>query len=231
VLVSGCAPILGALTQRVARRCADARATWLPASSLRSLDLLREGLVHVAGVHFSEAAAGEDNADAVRRLFPGERMLFVNLTRWRQGLVVAAENPLGIRSGAEILRPGIRLAMREESSAAHKLLAALLARERAESIVLGGPYAAGHEEVAQLVRCGAADAGIAIESVALAADLDFVPITEERFDLVVRAGQAESAPVARLLETLDDAGFRAETAELPGYDAETCGHVTTHDAA
>jgi len=231
VLVSGCAPILGALAQRVGRRRADGRATWVPAGSLRSLDLLAEGLVHVAGVHFSEAAAGEDNVEAVRRRFPKERMLVVNLTRWRQGLVVAADNPLDIRSAAEILRPSIRLAMREEGAAAHKLLAALLAREGATSRVLGGPFAAGHAEVAQLVRSGAADVGVAIESVAIAAGLDFVPLTEERFDLVVPATFADTAPVARFMETLDDAAFRAEAAELPGYDVRISGHVTTLEAA
>jgi len=187
--------------------------------------------VHVAGVHFSEQAAGEDNVDAVRRRFPREAMLVVNLTRWRQGLVVAPGNPLVIRSGAEILRPGVRFAMREEGSAAHKLLTTLLGRQGAERTVLGGPFAAGHDEVGQLVRCGAADAGIAIEGAALAAGLDFVPLTEERFDLVVPAALAEIAPVARLLETLDDAGFRAETAELPGYDAALTGHVITLEAA
>jgi putative molybdopterin biosynthesis protein len=67
--------------------------------------------------------------------------------------------------------------------------------------------------------------------VALASDLDFVPLTEERFDLVVPAELADDAPVARLLDTLDDQGFRAEAAGLPGYDVEICGHVTTLEAA
>jgi molybdate-binding protein len=158
-------------------------------------------------------------------------MLVVNLTRWRQGLVLAPGNPLGILSASAILRPDLKLAMREEGSAAHKLLTTLLAREGADRLVLRGPFASGHVEVAQLVRCGAADVGVAIESVALAAGLDFVPLTEERFDLVAVASVAEAAPVARLIDALDDAGFRAETAQLPGYDLEISGHVTTLEAA
>jgi putative molybdopterin biosynthesis protein len=81
------------------------------------------------------------------------------------------------------------------------------------------------------VRCGAADAGVAIESVALAAGLGFVPLTEERFDLVVPASVAESAPVSRLLESLDDPAFKTEMGHLPGYDADLVGHVTTVEAA
>jgi putative molybdopterin biosynthesis protein len=231
VLVSGCAPILGALAQRVGGRFADARATWLPMSSRRSLDLLEQGLVHVAGLHLPTGPPGEDNAAAVRRRFPDQRMLLVNLTRWRQGLVLPSGNPLAIRSGADLLRRGLKLTRREDGAGAHALVQRLLSEQGADNARLPGPSASGHEEVAQLVRHGAADVGVAIESVALAAGLDFVPLTEERFDLVVPAHIAETAPVSRLLEMIDDPAFRAEMAQLPGYDAELAGHSTTLDAA
>jgi molybdate-binding protein/DNA-binding XRE family transcriptional regulator len=231
VLVAGCAPLLGTLAQRVGARFGDARATWLASNSRRSLDLLHARLVHVAGVHLSETGPGEDNAAVVRARFPGERMLIVNLTRWRQGLVVPAGNPLALRSSADLLRPGLRLARREAGAGAHKLLRMLLEQEGAADAPLFGPSASGHAEVAQLVRCGAADVGVAIESVALAAGLGFVPLAEERFDLVVPAALAETIQVARLLESLDDPGFRTEVAHLPGYDVALAGHVTTLEAA
>lgn len=231
VLVSGCAPVLASLVRRVGRRSVEARATWLPATSRHSLDLLDDGLVHVAGVHFADASSGEDNVEAVRRRFPDRRMLVVNLTRWRQGLVVAPGNPLAIRGAAALLRPGVRFARREEGASAHKLVTSLLAQEGVEHAHLSGPLASGHEEVAQLVRFGAADVGVAIEGVALAAGLAFVPLTDERFDLVVPADVAEWGPVARLIATLEDPGFRAEVAHLPGYDVESSGHVTTVEAA
>jgi molybdate-binding protein/DNA-binding XRE family transcriptional regulator len=231
VIVSGCAPVLGALAQRVGRRFVDARAAWIHAGSHRSLEMLESGLVHVAGIHLSRETSGEDNVETIRARFPRERMLVINLTRWRQGLVVAPGNPLAIRNGAGVLRPGLKLARREEGSAAHKLLSVLLAREGVDHPTLSGPYAAGHAEVAQLVRCGAADFGVAIESVALAAGLGFVPLAEERFDLVVPAAMAETAPVSRLLQALEDPAFKTEMAHLPGYDTALVGHVTTVEAA
>jgi molybdate-binding protein/DNA-binding XRE family transcriptional regulator len=229
VLVAGCAPVLGTLVQRVGEHYADARATWLSASSSRSLDLLDEELVHVAGLHLG--GSGGDNLSAIRERFPSERTLVVNLTRWRQGFVVPLGNPLAIRTGAALLRPGLRFARREDGAGAQRLLAGLLAREGVEKTQLPGPFAADHEEVAQLVRCGAADAGVAIEAVALAAGLGFVPLAEERFDLVVPASLADAPPVSRLIEALDDPGFRAEMASLPGYDFALSGQVTTLEAA
>ncbi|HSH75578.1 MAG TPA: substrate-binding domain-containing protein, partial [Longimicrobiales bacterium] len=155
----------------------------------------------------------------------------INLTRWRQGLVVRPGNPLDILTPADVARAGLRVALRDDASAAHKLLMELLHRERVDDVVLAGPHATGHAEVAQLVRAGAADVGVAIESVALASGLDFVPLSEERFDLVVAAAVAELPPVSRLIQALDDPGFRTEMAHLPGYDAAIAGHVTTVEAA
>jgi putative molybdopterin biosynthesis protein len=231
VIVSGCAPLLGALAQRVGRRCADARATWIHAGSHRALALLEAGLVHVAGIHLTAATAGQDNLGAIRAHFPGERMLVVNLTRWRQGFVVSPGNPLAIRNAAGVLRPGLKIVRREEDASAHKLLTRLMTREGVEHPMISGPLAGGHVEVAQMVRCGAADVGVAIESVALAAGLGFVPLTEERFDLVVPAALADTAPVARLLEALEDPAFKREMEHLPGYDTDLVGHVTTVEAA
>ena len=73
----------------------------------------------------------------------------------------------------------------EEGAGAHGLVEGLLADAGAAGVRLSGPEARGHVEVAQLVRSGAADVGVAIESVALAHGLGFVPLREERFDLVV----------------------------------------------
>ena len=48
---------------------------------------------------------------------------------------------------------------------------------------------------------------------------------------MVPASLADSPPVSRLLDTISDPGFRAEMAQLPGYDSELSGHVTTLEVA
>ncbi len=230
VLVAGCAPLLANLAHRVGEGSEDARATWIPASSHRALELLAAGMVHIAGLHLSGGASSHANVEAVRRRFPGRRMLVVNLTRWRQGFVVAARNPLDIRDAADLLRPGVRVVGREPGTGADELFARLLADEPGGQPDFSGPVAEGHLDVARRVHCGAADAGVAIESAALAWGLGFVPLVEERFDLVMPASIAEIPPVSRFLDTLDDPGFRAEAASLPGYDTSISGHASTLEA-
>jgi molybdate-binding protein/DNA-binding XRE family transcriptional regulator len=238
VLLAGCAPLLGALAQHAGLSKSPLRVTWLHASSGRALDLLHARLVHVAGLHLRDSSDAGDpagnpdgNIDAVRKHLPGRRLLVANLTRWRAGLIVAPGNPLGIRSGADLLRPGLRVAKREEGAAAHQLLLDLMAAQGVEKPILAGPFAAGHADVATLVAYGAADVGVAMEGVALAAGLGFVPLGAERFDLVMPAEAAGDPPVARLLELLADPNFRADVASLPGYDSELCGQITTLEAA
>ena len=230
VLVAGCAPLLANLAHRVGEGSADARATWIPASSHRALDLLAAGMVHIAGLHLSGGASRHANVEAVGRRFPGVRMLVVNLTRWRQGFVVAARNPLDIRDAGDLLRPGVRVVGREPGTGADELFARLLADAPGGQPDFPGPVAEGHLDVARRIHCGAADAGVAIESAALAWGLGFVPLVEERFDLVIPASIAETPPVSRFLDTLDDPGFRAEAACLPGYDTSISGHASTLEA-
>ncbi len=231
VLVAGCAPLLGAVAQRVGARFSDARATWLLAGNARSMALLADGFVHMAGFHPSGDGGAEATADAAREALPDRRLLVVNLTRWRQGLVVAAGNPRGISGGGDLGNPDLRIVRREDGSGAHALAARLAKDEADGAIPDSGPMARSHHEVANLVRSGAADAGIAIESVALAEGLDFIPLSEERFDLVVPAEMAAHKPVSRVIDALDDPAFRTELSHLPGYDGSMSGQVTTVDAA
>ena len=227
-LVAGCAPLLGSLAQRVGRRFRDADMTWLPASSGRALSLLKAGLVHVAGIHRSDRSTGpEGHLELVRSMFPGERMLLVNLTRWHQGLVVAEGNPLDIRGGPDLASSRLRIAMREPGAGAHDVVQKLVASEGGSSAGLPAPTAFDHDEVARRVAYGVADTGVAVEGVAHTHGLGFVPIVEERFDLVVPAARAASPPVSRLLEALDHPGFRTDAGRLPGYDTASSGHTLT----
>jgi molybdate-binding protein len=180
----------------------------------------------VAGVHLVDAGGLQANIAAVRARFPHQDMAVVNLTRWRQGLVLAPGNPHGIQAVQDLVQPGLRLARRGEGAGATKLLRAQLPGPLPD-----GPSARGHAEVAQLVRVGAADAGVAIEAVALALGLDFLPLAEERFDLVVPTESLAHPAVARLLDALTGRAFRAEAGRMPGYDLGIIGETTPVAAA
>jgi molybdate-binding protein len=70
---------------------------------------------------------------------------------------------------------------------------------------------------------GLADAGIASEPAALTYGLAFVPLTAERFDLVIPAGQEGTREVQGLRKILSSAWLLNQIASLPGYDPGRCG--------
>ena len=217
VQVAGCAPLLGAVSHRVGRRFNDARVTWLRAGSGRAMKLLSAGLVHVAGLHLS-AGGGETTPPPWPPRFAGRGCR--GQPDRAPGLGCPQAIP-GDRGTAAIWGARLRVAARERDPG--PALTPRTMEAAGCGLPDGGPVAEGHAEVARLIRWGAADVGVAIESAALAEGLDFVPLTEERFDLVVPAAFAEEAPVSRLIDALDDPAFRTEVSHLPGYDGSMGG--------
>ena len=224
VLIAGCAPLLGTLARRSGE---GASVRWLRASSGRAIELLEAGRAHIAGVHLVDGAEGSESL--VRSRFKGERMLVVNLVAWRQGLIVQKGNPLGLRPD-DLGRPGLRIAWREEGAGARRLLVRTL-EASGERAAPDGVLAAGHMEVAQAVASGAADVGVAIEAAAVAFDLGFIPLSSERFDLILPRHLAEDEAVARVLDAIDSRAFRAEAEAFGGYATTFTGCATQIEPA
>lgn len=223
VLVAGCAPLIGTLAERTSERVGT-RASWVSANSTAALALLADGLVHVAGMHLADAEDSTAHERALRSAMPSESCTLVNLVRWRQGLLVAPGNPLGIKSAADVLRADVRVVRRDEGSAAEEVLRRAVGRslpKPADAQI----RARSHVEVAQQVAWGMADTGIAIEATAIEAGLDFIPLSEERFDLAVRQSVAEEDAVRQLLGQLDERAFKADAGAIPGYDLSSVGHA------
>ncbi len=244
-VLAGCAPALGLLAESLNRQPGAARYLWLPASSTGALRALGDQHVHLAGVHLSDPRTGEANlADVQSHSGRGARLLFT-LARWELGLVLPAGNPRRLRRLSQVLtscfgarasaaggrtprphrrQPPLRLLSREPGSGVHRFLMAELTEAGlpAARLLSRLPSASGQLEVAQAIALGAADVGIATRDAALAYKLDFVPLRQERYDLVLPSELLRDPRATRLLDTLTSAPFRRDLAAL-GYDSRPCG--------
>lgn len=222
LVVMGCATGLGLVADRLNSRPGPGRFLWLPRSSTASLQALANAHALVAGVHLVDPGTGEANVGAVRRHVRGVAVALITLARWEAGLLVAPGNPKGIRP-SELARRGLRLVLREEGSGARRLLdQQLYLAGFPRDAEPTGLRAAGHLEVAQAVAMGAGDVGVATRDAASAFGLDFLPLAEERYDLVIPLGSMEDARVKRLLDVMTSGATRRELASL-GYDVRSCG--------
>jgi putative molybdopterin biosynthesis protein len=82
-----------------------------------------------------------------------------------------------------------------------------------------------HLGVAAAVSSGRADTGLGIAAAAQALDLDFLPLFQERYDLVIPREHAESDLLAPLFHVIDNFKFKNAVSAMPGYDVSVMGNL------
>lgn len=227
ILAIGCDPALGLLSAWLGERHPESRVIWLHAPSMAALGILAQGGAHVAGAHLLDEESREFNVPFVRSFFPNRSMVVINVARWEEGFVVRPGNPLRIRFVQDVARPNLRFINREAGSGARRLLDRLLAKAGTAPAEVNGyeRTAAGHLAVAQAVAMGFVDVGIAMRASSLAHGLDFVPLAEERSDLVLPQELCGDPRVGRMIDALESRAFRRELSSLGGYQLSESGHL------
>lgn len=222
LVLVGCDPSVALLAADLRER--GVRLLWSEEGSRDALATLDRGEAHVAGCHLLDGETGEYNLPWVKRLV-SRPCTVVRFAAWRQGLIVAPGNPKGITGADDLGRPGLRIINRQPGSGSRMLLDRLLQRSGVPARRVRGYSQAvgGHLAVAEVVAAGLADAGVGVEAAARALGLGFVPLEEERYDLVVLNEFLGDAPVRLLLETLKRALVRRQIEALGGYDAAGIG--------
>ncbi len=201
----------------------------LPEGSENGIRRLVHRDVVAAGCHFHRIEGDDDDAnpDIVRQTPSLHDAAVIAFARREQGLVVAGGNPLGLAGLADVVRTKARMAQRRQGAGAQLLLLALMARAGADmdTLNLVKPRYATGSDLAQAVRAGHADCGIATRAVARAIGLNFVTLTWERFDLVLRQRDYFQPPMQTLLDFMRSPAFREQAADLGGYDVANTASV------
>jgi molybdate-binding protein len=180
----------------------------------------------VAGSHLP-GDGSEANVAPAQRALGRDGGLVVTYAAWEQGLIVATGNPKALRSAADLTQPEVRIVNREPGSGSRTLLDELMARDglAAEDVNGYTSVVPSHTAVARAVAAGTADAGIGLEAVSRSFGLDFVPLTEVRFDLVIPKQHSSHFVVQAMLDVLQGARLRMDLAALPGYSTSATGNV------
>lgn len=220
LVVAGCDPLVGLLVQEVAQHT-SIRVVPLLRSSRDALDLLGRGLVHVAGLHLSDARGRPAHRQAVERLGDGYRLL--HLLQWDAGIAVRPERRA--KSVDALLAPRVRWVNREPGSGARECLDRLLDRR---------PRPPGyarvvhdHRAVAATVTSGWADAGICVRPVAVEASLDFLSVQRETYELCYAPWLEDDPRLDALLAAVRSPAYRARLADVPGCVARETGTLHT----
>jgi molybdate-binding protein len=208
---------VGLLAHALGRE-AGVRLLVLERGGLAALDLLRRGLVHLAGLHFSTTDHPDRNQEIARReLGPGHHL--IRVASWEEGLA----RPVSERRTrtSTFSTQNTTWALREPGSAARDCLDEFLGRKKTPT----GRVVAGHAAVAGSIRSGWADAGVCVRLSAEEAGLAFQPLRTEALDFCLADGSLADPRVKALLRVLRSREHRRLLDELPGYDASETGEV------
>jgi excisionase family DNA binding protein len=201
----------------------------LPEGSETGLARLRLGEVVAAAIHLHRLDGDDEraNVQAVATAPGLHDAVLIAFAQREQGLVVAPGNPLALSNIASIAAREARLALRPDGAGAQLLVLALLARAglTLSALTTVKPVCPTGPDIAQAVRSGRVDCGIATRSVAQAAGLAFVALTWERFDLALRQRDYFLPGPQVLFGFMRTAAFGERAAELGGYDVSEAGAV------
>jgi putative molybdopterin biosynthesis protein len=216
LVMACCDPAAGILARHFAVQT-GMRLIVLPRSSRDALGLLKEGLVHLAGVHFSTREAPERNDELIRTEL-GNGFCSIRIVRWQEGIVFRPSSR--IRSVNAAVNAQLTWVGRETGSGARKCLDQILKPRSVPRQI-----ARDHSGVVEAVKAGWADAGVCVELVGAEAGLEFLPVQEEALDVCFPSSLADDHRMTSFVNVVRSASYRSLIGELPGFDASETGNV------
>jgi putative molybdopterin biosynthesis protein len=217
-------PLLGEWSARQRKLHLDVHFT----GSVDALAALNDGRCLLAGFHaLTRAPMGSPTALVYRPMLKPGRHKLIGFASRSQGLIVAAGNPLAIRSLSDLARTGVRFVNRGRGTGTRVVFDELLAASGmlARDIAGYDRIEPSHRAVAQSVSSGSADAAFGIEAAARDRGLDFIALAQERYFLATLQAHLDDPLVTTLREVLASAQWQAALRGLPGYLPFRSGEV------
>ena len=193
--------------------------------SLGGLVALRREEAHLAGSHLLDPETGEYNLVYLKQYLPGIPVRVIGLVNRQQGLIVKKGNPKEIHELLDLTREDISMVNRQRGAGTRVLLDYHLDKLGIAKEKING-YAQEeytHLTLAAAVSSGRADCGMGIAGAADALGMDFIPLFEERYDLIVPEIHYHSGLLLPFWDVLNDPQFRQAVTSLPGYNTDVMG--------
>lgn len=194
--------------------------------STDGLSRVQAGQAMAAGIHFHGAEQGADaNQARVMDAVPHEPVILVEIARRMQGLITRPDIASDIQNIADIA--GRRIVARQAGAGSQTLFAALIkeAGIEASELTILPDVARSESDLAQAIAQGEAEIGFGVEAVARQAKLGFVPIRQERFDLLAWRRDFCEPALQTLMAFTRAPAFKERAAQLGGYDVSGRGTI------
>ncbi len=195
--------------------------------SMGGINAIGKGHAHFAGIHLFDPESGDYNAPYIRRYLPDRDMVLITLTHRMQGWFVPKGNPDGIKQIEDLSGDTVGFVNRQRGAGTRLLFDYLLKEAGLEPGAIYGYEREEHTHlnVAAAVAAGTARVGLGILPAAKAFELDFVPVAEERYDILMSGDFYRSDSGKAILEVIHIPAFRKKVEALDGYSMRESGRV------
>ncbi len=219
-------PSLGILRDLYASRKTPASLFMATVGSSAGLTAIRDGVADFALAHLLDPTTGDYNLPFIQKTIPSG-VAVVPLFHRELGLLLMPGNPLGLRTLSDLTRTGVRMINRQNGSGTRHYIDQEFSRLNINPKTINGydDPVATHLEVGLKILREEADAGIATRAAARLLGLDFIPLTQERFDILIPKERFFSPAIQTLLEIVGSREFRTRVEAMGGYDTSESGRI------
>lgn len=188
--------------------------------SMAGILAIKKNEAHVAGIHLLDPETGEYNLSYIRKMAANDGLVLQPFLKRIQGWILPKGNPLNIKTIEDIVISKADYVNRQKGAGTRILLDQLLQKGGIESTSVKGYHREffSHLGVAAEVRDSETAVGMGIYSVAKIFDLDFVPVADESYDLLMRREFYESEMGQSLIQLLRSEELQSEVEKLGGYE-------------
>lgn len=228
VVITGQDISLDILAKHMEKKIPKIRPLRSYVGSLDSLMAMYRGESDIVSTHLLDGDTGEYNIPYIRKLLVGFSYTVVNMLSRKAGLYVQRGNPMNISGWSDLGRPGLRIVNREKGSGARVLLDEQLRLHHIRANQLDGYLReeSNHMAVAGKVASGEADIGVGIEkAAAIVGNVDFIPLIQERYDLVMVRKPDNQEWIDAVIQILQSESFQNELRSIQGYDLLLTGQL------
>lgn len=228
IIIAGQDVILDVLAENIREKVSDIRVLRSNVGSYASLYDLYHDKISMSSVHLWDGDTNEYNTAFVRKMLPGISCLIINLAYRNVGFYVAKGNPYKIKTWNDLLNPSISMINREKGSGIRILLDEKLRLNSINREQINGYNLEkqSHSAVARSIARGEGDVGIGNEKTAKQMEgIDFIPIQEERYDLVIKESDLKYPIYKLILNTIQSEEFKTEIESMGGYDLKDIGKI------
>jgi len=193
--------------------------------SMGGITAVSRGQAHLAGVHLFDPETKEYNLPYIKKFFPDHKMHLVNLAYRMQGWIVPAGNPDGVDKINRLSELKLSFVNRQKGAGTRLLFDYLLEEAGISSHQIYGYNREEHTHlnIAAAIAAGTARVGLGILPAARAFGLDFIPLIEERYDLLMHDSFYKSREATLLFKIINDPEFHRQVEAMGGYSMRDAG--------